>query len=136
MAGLKKVLLIDDSQLIHQMYKLVFWKYKGCVLKSAMNGLEALDTLSKESDFDLILLDINMPVMNGIQFMEKLKAEGLYRYIPIIVVSTEGKEDDTLRAMRLGAWGYLVKPFKSEVLYELIDMVLKKKPSVLTTGKF
>lgn len=136
MSELKKVLMVDDSQLIHQMYKLVFWKYKGCTLRSAMNGLEALDVLSKESDFDLILLDINMPVMNGLQLMEKLKKEGLYRHIPIIVVSTEGKEEDTMKAMKLGAWGYLVKPFKSEVLYDLIDKVLKKKPTVLTTGKF
>lgn len=136
MSALNKVLIVDDSQLIHQMYKLVFWKYKGCTLKSAMNGLEALDILSRENGFDLILLDINMPVMNGIQFMEKLKQEGIYRHIPIVVVSTEGKEEDTKRALKLGAWGYLVKPFKSEVLYDLIDKVLAKRPTVLSTGRF
>ncbi|KAF0143785.1 MAG: response regulator receiver [Nitrospirae bacterium] len=129
--NLNKVLIVDDSKLIHQMYKLVLMRYKNCTLMDAMNGLEALDVLSRENGIDLILLDINMPVMNGVQLMEKLKKDGLYRHIPIIVISTEGKEEDTIRAMKLGAWGYIVKPFKSEALYELIEKVITKKSSAL-----
>ncbi len=132
MAELNKILIVDDSQLIHSMYRLVLNKYGGCKIVDAMNGLEALDVLSRESNFDLILLDINMPVMNGIQFMEKVKQENIYRQIPIIVISTEGKEEDTLRALKLGAWGYIVKPFKPPMLYELIEKVLAKKPPFLT----
>ncbi len=131
MSTLNKVLIVDDSKLIHQMYRLVLMKYKGCAIVDAMNGLEALDVLSRENGIELILLDINMPVMNGVQFMEKLKRDGLYRHIPIVVISTEGKEEDTVKAMKLGAWGYIVKPFKSEVLYDLIGKVLAKKPSAL-----
>ena len=126
-----KVLIVDDSKLIHQMYRLVLMRYKNCALMDAMNGLEALDVLSRETGIDLILLDINMPVMNGVQFMEKLKKDGLYRHIPIVVISTEGKEEDTIRAMKLGAWGYIVKPFKSESLYELLEKVISKKSSAL-----
>ncbi|MDP3112104.1 MAG: response regulator [Thermodesulfovibrionales bacterium] len=126
-----KVLIVDDSKLIHQMYKLVLMRYKNCTLMDAMNGLEALDILSRENGIDLILLDINMPVMNGVQFMEKLKKDSLYRHIPIVVISTEGKEEDTIRAMKLGAWGYIVKPFKSESLYELLEKVITKKSSAL-----
>ncbi|MDO9287605.1 MAG: response regulator [Thermodesulfovibrionales bacterium] len=126
-----KVLIVDDSKLIHQMYRLVLMRYKNCTLMDAMNGLEALDILSREKGIDLILLDINMPVMNGVQFMEKLKKDGLYRHIPIVVISTEGKEEDTIRAMKLGAWGYIVKPFKSESLYELLEKVITKKSSAL-----
>lgn len=131
MADLKKVLIVDDSQLIHQMYRLILTRYKNCTLLDAMNGLEALDVLSRETGVDLILLDINMPIMNGVQFMEKIKADGIYKGIPIIVISTEGKEEDTMRALRLGAWGYVVKPFKPEVLHELIERVIAKKPSPL-----
>ncbi|MDA8079857.1 MAG: response regulator [Nitrospiraceae bacterium] len=131
MNTLGKVLIVDDSQLIHSMYRLVLNRYNGCRIVDAMNGLEALDVLSRESDFNLILLDINMPVMNGLQFMEKLKAENLYRQIPIIVISTEGKEEDTLRALKLGAWGYVVKPFKPHVLYEIIEKVIIKKSPFL-----
>ncbi|MBI5641598.1 MAG: response regulator [Nitrospirae bacterium] len=132
MSGLlNKILIVDDSQLIHSMYRIVLNRYNGCRIVDAMNGLEALDFLSREHDFDLILLDINMPVMNGIQFMEKISKENIYRNIPIIVISTEGKEEDTLRALKLGAWGYVVKPFKPFLLYELIEKVLAKKPPYL-----
>ncbi|TAL27127.1 MAG: response regulator [Nitrospirae bacterium] len=131
MVTLNKVLIVDDSKLIHQMYRLVLMKYKNCALVDAMNGLEALDILSRENGFDLILLDINMPVMNGVQLMEKLKKDNLYRHIPIVVISTEGKEEDTIRAMKLGAWGYIVKPFKSEALYDLVEKVIAKKPAGL-----
>lgn len=127
----KKILIVDDSQLIHQMYRLILSCYKESVLLDAMNGLEALEILAREKQIELILLDINMPIMNGVQFMEKLKTDGLYKNIPIIVISTEGKEEDTLRALKLGAWGYVVKPFKPEVLHDLIEKVINKKPSPL-----
>ena len=129
MFELNKILIVDDSQLIHSMYRLVMNRYKDCKIVDAMNGLEALDILSRENDFSLILLDINMPVMNGLQFMEKVKAENLYKHIPIIVISTEGKEEDTLRALKLGAAGYVVKPFKSHMLYDLIEKICAKKQS-------
>ncbi|MBT9164484.1 MAG: Chemotaxis protein CheY [candidate division WS2 bacterium] len=129
--NLNKVLVVDDSKLIHQMYRLVLMRYKNCTLMDAMNGLEALDILSRENGIDLILLDINMPVMNGVQFMEKLQKDNLYRNIPIIVISTDGKEEDTIRAMKLGAWGYIVKPFKSEALHDLLEKVIAKKSSAL-----
>jgi two-component system chemotaxis response regulator CheY len=127
MSALRKVLIVDDSKLIHQMYRLVLMRFKDCKLVDAMNGLEAFEILSRERDFDLILLDINMPIMNGIQFMEKINENGIHRQTPIIVVSTEGKEEDTVRAMKLGAWGYIVKPFKSEGLYDLIGKVIEKR---------
>lgn len=131
MTGLNKILVVDDSQLIHSMYRLVLNKYGSCTIVDAMNGLEALDVLSRGDDFDLMLLDINMPVMNGLQFMEKIKKDNIHRHVPIIVVSTEGKEEDTLRALKFGAWGYVVKPFKPQVLYDLIEKVLAKRPPFL-----
>jgi len=134
MSALKKVLIVDDSKLIHQMYRLVLMRFKECKLVDAMNGLEALEILSRESGFDLILLDINMPVMNGIQFMEKFKETGDHQNIPVIVISTEGKEEDTLRAINLGAWGYIVKPFKSENLYDIIGKVMDKRNAALMAG--
>ncbi len=126
MATLRKVLVVDDSKLIHQMYRLVLMKFKECKIVDAMNGLEALEILAREKDFDLILLDINMPIMNGVQFMERVGENGMRFRTPIIVISTEGKEEDTVRAMKLGARGYIVKPFKSESLYDLIEKVAAK----------
>ena len=131
MTSLKKILIVDDSQLIHNMYKLILNRYQGCRIIDAMNGLEALDILSGESDFDIILLDINMPVMNGIQFLEKLHGENLFPHIPIIVISTEGREEDTLKALTLGAAGYVVKPFKPHLLHELIEKIMAKQKASL-----
>jgi len=135
MSELNKILIVDDSQLIHSMYRLVLNRYKNCKIVDAMNGLEALDVLSRENDFNLILLDINMPVMNGLQFMEKIKKENIYKHIPIIVISTEGKEEDTLRALQLGAAGYVVKPFKPHMLYELIEKILSRKQALFAGSK-
>ncbi len=119
---IKKVLVIDDSALIHQMYRLVMSRYK-CEIVDAMNGQEALDIVAVQDDIQLILLDINMPVMNGLQFLEKSAPLGIPKKIPIIIISTEGKEDDTIRGLRLGASGYLKKPFNPPDLHNLIDRI-------------
>jgi len=120
---LNKVLVVDDSALIHQMYRLVLSRY-ACEIADAMNGQEALDVLARQDDIQLILLDINMPVMNGVQFLEKAAALGIQRRLPIIVISTEGKEEDTIRALKLGAKGYLKKPFSPPDLYKLIEQII------------
>jgi two-component system chemotaxis response regulator CheY len=117
---LKKVLVVDDSALIHQMYKMVLMRYK-CQIVDALNGQDGLEKLAKNSDVDLILLDINMPVMNGLDFIKKVKELGSYDHIPIVLVSTEGKEEDTMRGLALGAKGYVKKPFQPSDLHQLIE---------------
>jgi two-component system chemotaxis response regulator CheY len=120
---LKKVMVVDDSELIHNMYKMMLKKYPGCNVISAKNGKEALDLLSLEFGIDLIILDINMPIMNGLQFLESVKNKGIYAHIPVIIASTEGKEDDTVKGLSLGAKGYIIKPFKATMLYNLIGYI-------------
>lgn len=121
---LKKILVVDDSSLIHQMYKLVLARYC-CTIEGAMNGVEALEMISQHGYFDLILLDINMPVMNGLQFLENVATSGLPKKTPIIIISTEGKEEDTIRGLKLGAKGYLKKPFNPPDLHALIAAIFK-----------
>ncbi len=123
---LNKVLVIDDSALIHQMYKMVLMRYR-CQIVDAMNGQDGLDKLSKNPDVNLILLDINMPVMNGIEFIKKVKETDKYNAIPIVMVSTEGKEEDTLRGLALGAKGYVKKPFQPSDLHNLIEKIYPSK---------
>lgn len=117
---LKKVLVIDDSALIHQMYKMVLMRYK-CEIVDALNGQDGLDKLAKNPDANLVLLDINMPVMSGLEFIKKVKELGKFEHIPIIIVSTEGKEEDTIRGLSLGAKGYVKKPFQPSDLHALIE---------------
>ena len=119
---LKKVIVVDDSALIHQMYKMVLMRYK-CTIVAAKNGQEGLDMLVKNPDSDLLLVDINMPVMNGLEFIKRVKELGTYDRIPIVIVSTEGKEEDTKRGLALGAAGYVTKPVQASGLHALIDMI-------------
>src|SRR5258708_11078567 len=100
---LRKILAVDDSALIHQMYKLFLSRYKNCRLVSAMNGLEALDKLAQEEGIDLILLDINMPVMNGLEFLQRVQKEPAYQAIPLIIISAQGNEPDTIRGLQTRA---------------------------------
>jgi two-component system chemotaxis response regulator CheY len=106
----KKVMVVDDSNLIHQMYKMVLMRYR-CIVIHAQNGRDAMEKLTKHPDVNLLLVDINMPVMNGLDFIKKIKETGKYDHIPIVIVSTEGKEEDTRRGLALGARGYEKNPF-------------------------
>ncbi len=115
-----KILLIDDSALIQQMYRMVLSRYK-CHLVTANNGQDGLDKLSRNTDVGLILVDINMPVMNGLEFIKKVNEGGTFRHIPIVIVSTEGKEEDTQKGIALGAKAYLKKPFQPSALHALIE---------------
>jgi two-component system chemotaxis response regulator CheY len=126
---LKKVLVVDDSSLIHQMYKLVMNRYN-CTIADAMNGQEALEVLALQNDIELILLDINMPVMNGLQFLEKASPLGIVSRIPVIIISTEGKEEDTIRGLKLGARGYLKKPFHPAELHDMIEKIFGQPNSI------
>src|SRR5512133_3757904 len=119
---LKKNMIIDDSALIHQMYRLVMSRYK-CQIVDAMNGQEALDMLALQDDIQLILLDINMPVMNGLQFFEQSAPLVIPNQITISIISTEAKEEDTIRGLRLGTRGYLKKPINPPELHNLIDKI-------------
>ena len=131
---LHKILIVEDSELLHRMYDVVFRQHRmsSGVLLHALNGKEALDCLAQHPDVDLILLDINMPVMSGLQFLQYCQSQRVFRDIPVIVISTEGKHDDTVRALRAGARGYLTKPFKPQDLHALIDRVFHAPASAST----
>ena len=115
----KKVLVVDDSRLIHKMFEVMLRDFE---LVHAADGLEGLQRLGEHADIDLILLDINMPNMNGLEFLEKVKQDAALAKIPVIIVSTVGKEEDTIRGLEAGAAAYIKKPFRSEeILVRLLD---------------
>jgi two-component system, chemotaxis family, chemotaxis protein CheY len=119
----KKALVIDDSSLIHKMFKLML---PHSTVVCASDGREALQKLAAEPDVELIFLDINMPNMNGLEFLAQVKADAALAQIPVVIVSTEGKEEDTIRGLRAGAAAYVKKPFRNEALQDLIRKVMAR----------
>jgi len=119
------VLVVDDSSAMRAFIKRVF-AVSGVEIDEyhqAANGKEALALL--ESHWvDLILTDINMPVMDGEEFLERLRQDELYRDIPVIVVSTDGTEHRMQRLIALGAKDYVSKPFAPETLRSGVEKVL------------
>lgn len=112
-----KVLVIDDSTLMHKLFGALLPKAN---LIHALDGVEALSRLAEHPDADLVILDINMPRMNGLEFLHKVKADGALASIPVVIVSTEGKEEDTVLGLRAGAAAYIRKPFQHRELLDLI----------------
>jgi len=129
--NIKKILVVEDSELLHKMYDLIFTRYRknGTQIIHAQNGREALNRLNVHPDVDLIILDINMPVMSGLEFLNYYNEEKVFKKIPVIIISTEGKEEDTLRGLEAGAKGYITKPFQANDLYKIIEKILSV-PSV------
>jgi len=107
-------LVIDDSKLHHQMYRLIFSRGElaASTLYFATNGREGYGLLAAHPELTLVLLDLNMPEMNGLEVLERRRAEGLHPHVPIVLVTTEGTADDEARGRRAGAWEYLRKPFQ------------------------
>lgn len=121
------VLIVDDSRSMRAVIKKTIlmsgFKVDQCL--EAGNGREALDVLAK-AWVDVIILDINMPEMNGLEFLEELKKDSLLKAIPVIVISTESSEKRIQNAFDLGAKGFIKKPFLPEeikkVFYEVIGV--------------
>src|SRR5690606_13580877 len=100
-AELGDILVVDDSELIHKLQGLVA-RQLGLTLSHAYNGLEGLQ-LARRKKFRAILLDLNMPVLDGLTFLETLRKEELGEPVPVIVVSTENDDEDIERALQKGA---------------------------------
>ena len=123
---IRKVLVVEDSRLIHKMYEVML---RPCMLIAAHDGREGLTRLAENSDVDVIILDINMPHMTGLEFLSQVKAKPEFAGIPVIIVSTEGKEEDVARGLKAGAIAYLKKPFQREDLLKIIGRLTVAPPS-------
>ena len=123
---MKNVLIVEDSKAIRSMIRVSLEEAGGFYAAEAGNGFEALKTLPTRS-FDLIITDINMPDINGLELIGYVKSNPSYQNIPLIIVSTEKTEEDKKRGMALGAAGYVVKPFRKDELMAMVEKVLKKE---------
>lgn len=121
-----KVLAVDDSKTIRKIVSKAFSAYD-CVVLEAENGIEGLSTASREKP-DLIVLDITMPVMNGVEMLGKLKGQPELKDIPVIMLTAESGKDNVMQIVKMGVRDYMVKPFKGEQLIERVMKILTLQP--------
>jgi two-component system chemotaxis response regulator CheY len=115
-------LAVDDSRLHHQMYNLIFARpeLSGSTLLHAYDGREGYTLFASRSDLTMVFLDLNMPAMTGLEFLERRREENLHPEVPVVLVTTESTTDDESRGLEAGAWAYLRKPFTPEQLEALV----------------
>ncbi len=117
------VMVVDDSKTVRN--------YHGAILKSmgidiveAENGMEALEK-SLDNSIDLYLVDVNMPIMDGYSFIKDLRKQADHKVVPIIMVTTQAKEEDKINAYKVGANLFETKPIKPDQLQAYIDILVK-----------
>jgi len=118
---MKRILVVDDSSMIRALFRQSLASAKDYRVREARNGQEALDAIAADGEPDMIFLDVNMPVMDGLEFLATSAGAGLVERVPVVIVSTEGREEDVQRGLDAGAWAYLRKPFNPAELIPLIE---------------
>jgi two-component system, chemotaxis family, chemotaxis protein CheY len=121
---MQRILVVEDSSLVQSIVKVALRRYERLHVASASNGVEALASIARDGEPDLVLLDINMPQMSGLELLDELRASGVVPRVPVIIVSTESEPDDVKRGLDAGARAYLKKPFRTDDLCKVIDRVL------------
>ncbi|MDP2158533.1 MAG: response regulator [Nitrospirota bacterium] len=120
---MKTILIVEDSATTRALIRAVIDELGEYETVEAGSGFEALKMLPQQ-EYDLIVTDINMPDINGLELINFVRNNPRYNHLPIIIVSTERSEEDKKRGMALGATAYVTKPFKSSELQEVIKKTL------------
>lgn len=120
----KQIMTVDDSPSIRQIIKLSL-AAGGYSIVEASDGIDALDMLLSIKNVDMFILDVNMPRMDGITLVEKLRQLPEYAKTPVVMLTTESSYDKKTAGKRAGANGWIVKPFDPPKLLKVVDMLLK-----------
>ena len=120
---LNDVIIVDDSPTMRMLVAFALRKYVGLEIREAGNGVEALEVLARKPT-DLMVVDINMPEMNGLELIKAVRSDPDNADLPIIVITTEGSDDDIRRGLQAGATEYLVKPFQPQKLHSILDRLM------------
>ena len=120
---MKTILIVEDSSTTRALIRAVIDELGDFETAEASSGFEALKMLPQQ-EYDLIITDINMPDINGLELINFVRSNARYSHVPIIIVSTERSEEDKKRGMALGATAYVSKPFKSLELQEAIQKII------------
>ncbi len=119
-----KILVVDDSSTMRRIIKNTLNRLGYKDLFEAENGAQAWEVLQQNDGINVLVTDWNMPEMNGLELVQKVRAEEKYVDMPIIMVTTEGGKGEVITALKAGVNNYIVKPFTPQVLKEKLEAVL------------
>jgi two-component system chemotaxis response regulator CheY len=122
--GRHRILITEDSPTMRQLLAFALRRLKDVDIVEAQDGMDGLRKISSDH-FDLALIDINMPVMDGLKLIRLIRDEESLKHIPIVVITTEGAEEDRQRALSLGANEYLTKPIEANQVVRVAKSLLK-----------
>lgn len=117
-------LVVEDSPTMRQLISFSLKRISGANITEAGNGVEAMKKLS-EKTYDMILADINMPLMDGLKLLSIIRNDPKLKEIPYVIISTEGGEAEVEKGMKLGATAYLPKPIQTSDLLKKVKEILK-----------
>jgi len=117
------ILVVDDSASMRQLVTFAI-KEAGFDVTEAVNGKDAL-TKTAGAKMDMVITDLNMPEMDGIELIKQLRGNAQYKFTPIVMLTTESQEEKKAAGKQAGASGWIVKPFKPEQLIEVVKKYMK-----------
>lgn len=117
---MKTALIVDDSSVTRSIIRAAIEDIEELDITEAFSGFDALKVLPR-SPIDIVLVDINMPDINGLELLNFIKTNDRYNSIPVIIISTESSEEDIKKGMSLGANGYVTKPFDPDDLCAIVE---------------
>ncbi len=116
-------LVVEDSPMMRQLLVFALARIKGLKVTEAEDGVDGLRKLAAER-FDLVITDINMPIMDGLKLVKRIRSAEVHKDTPIIVITTEGSQEDRQRAMSLGATAYITKPIQAPQVIAQVNALL------------
>ncbi|MBS1192252.1 MAG: cheY40H-4 [Nitrospirae bacterium] len=119
-------LVVEDSPTMRQLITFALKRIPGSRIVEANDGIDALKKLSSQK-FDIILTDINMPIMDGLKLVSMVRNDPVHRAIPIIIITTEGADEDRKRGLALGANAYIAKPIQTADLLSVVNEIISGK---------
>lgn len=120
-----KILVVDDSKVMREMIVACLRGHSNLTFTHAASGLEAIEKLSLQT-FDLVVLDLNMPDIGGIEVLEFIRSQDTLRGLPILIVTTRGDEQSRARALEAGATSFMTKPFRPEAILSEVSGLLAR----------
>jgi two-component system chemotaxis response regulator CheY len=120
----KKILIVDDSESIREIIAAGLESSNYDVIKG-VNGQDGLTQLINNPNIECIITDLNMPIMDGISFLKEVRKSEMYKYLPVIILTTESQEAKKQEARMAGATGWIIKPFSKEKLINVITKVVR-----------